>query len=89
RFATRWSRIFYVAAVPVLLLGMWQGLFVVPAEQTQNDAFRIIYIHVPSAWMSLFVFALMAFYAVIALVWRIKICEILAMACAPMGAGFT
>ncbi|WP_433925917.1 heme ABC transporter permease CcmC [Stenotrophomonas nematodicola] len=89
RFATRWSRIFYVAAVPVLLLGMWQGLFVVPAEQTQNDAFRIIYIHVPSAWMSLFVFALMAFYAVIALVWRIKICEMLAMACAPMGAGFT
>lgn len=89
RFAARWSRVFYVAAVPVLLIGIWQGLFVVPPEQSQGDAFRIIYIHVPSAWMSLFVFALMALYAAIALVWRIKICEILAMACAPMGAGFT
>ncbi|KAG1387426.1 hypothetical protein G6F60_014117 [Rhizopus arrhizus] len=39
--------------------------------------------------MSLFVFALMALYAAIALIWRIKVCEILAMACAPMGAGFT
>ena len=89
RFAARWSRVFYVAALPVLLIGLWQGLFVVPAEQSQGDAFRIIYIHVPSAWMSLFVFALMALYSAIALVWRIKVCEILAMACAPMGAGFT
>ena len=89
RFAARWSRVFYAAAVPVLLIGLWQGLFVAPPEQNQHDAFRIIYIHVPSAWMSLFVFALMALYSAIALVWRIKLCEILAMACAPLGAGFT
>jgi heme exporter protein C len=41
------------------------------------------------AWMSMFVFGLMAFYAAIALIWRIKLCEILAMACAPIGAAFT
>jgi heme exporter protein C len=81
--------VFYLAAVPVLLVGMWQALLVVPPEAKQLDSFRILYIHVPSAWMSLFVFALMALYAAIALVWRIKVCEILAMACAPMGAGFT
>ncbi|WP_068856343.1 heme ABC transporter permease CcmC, partial [Xanthomonas graminis] len=46
-------------------------------------------IHVPSAWMSLFVFGLMALYAAIAQVWRIKLCEVLAMACAPIGAAFT
>ncbi|MBN5153141.1 heme ABC transporter permease CcmC [Stenotrophomonas pavanii] len=89
RFAARWSRVFYLVAVPVLLVGMWQALLVVPPEAKQLDSFRILYIHVPSAWMSLFVFALMALYAAIALIWRIKVCEILAMACAPMGAGFT
>lgn len=89
RFAARWSRVFYLAAVPVLLIGIWQALAVVPADSKQLDSFRILYIHVPSAWMSLFVFALMALYAAIALIWRIKTCEILAMACAPLGAGFT
>ncbi|NWF33277.1 cytochrome c biogenesis protein CcsA [Stenotrophomonas sp. SAM-B] len=89
RFAARWSRVFYLAAVPVLLVGIWQALAVVPADSKQLDSFRILYIHVPSAWMSLFVFALMALYAAIALIWRIKTCEILAMACAPLGAGFT
>lgn len=89
RFAARWSRVFYLAAVPVLLVGMWQALLVVPPEAKQLDSFRILYIHVPSAWMSLFVFALMALYAAIALIWRIKVCEILAMACAPIGAAFT
>jgi heme exporter protein C len=89
RFAARWSRVFYLAAVPVLMIGIWQALAVVPADSKQLDSFRILYIHVPSAWMSLFVFALMALYAAIALIWRIKTCEILAMACAPLGAGFT
>jgi len=89
RFAARWSRVFYLAAVPVLLVGIWQALAVVPADSKQLDSFRILYIHVPSAWMSLFVFALMALYAAIALIWRIKTCEVLAMACAPLGAGFT
>src|SRR3546814_12124983 len=69
--------------------GIWQGLFVAPADYQQGDSFRILYVHVPSAWMSLPVFGLMAVYAAIALVWRIKLCEILAMACAPLGARAT
>jgi len=89
RFAARWSRVAYLAALPLLALGLWQALLVVPADYQQGDSFRILFIHVPSAWMSLFVFALMALYAAIGLIWRIKICEILAMACAPIGAGFT
>src|SRR5690606_27552926 len=89
RFARRWSTRFHLAALPVLAWGLWQALSVVPADYQQGDSFRILFVHVPSAWMSLFVFALMALYAAIALVWKIKICEILAMACAPIGAGFT
>jgi len=89
RFAARWTPWCYLAALVLFGFGLWQALFVVPADYQQSDSFRILYIHVPSAWMSLFVFGLMAFYAAIALIWRIKLCEILAMACAPIGAGFT
>ena len=73
RFAARWSRVFYIAALPVLLVGLWQALLVVPPEARQLASFRIPYIHVPSAWISLFVFALIAPYAAIALIWRPKI----------------
>ena len=89
RFAARWAPWAYALAVLVMAYGLWGALFNVPADYQQGDSFRILYIHVPSAWMSLFVFALMAFYAAIALIWRIKLCEILAMACAPIGAAFT
>ena len=86
RFAARWAPVSYALAVLVMGYGLWAALFQVPADYQQGDSFRILYIHVPSAWMSMFVFGLMALYAAIALVWRIKLCEILAMACAPVGA---
>ncbi|PBS11235.1 heme ABC transporter permease [Lysobacteraceae bacterium NML93-0792] len=89
RFARRWAPWAYGLALLTMAGGLYGALFVVPADYQQGDSFRILYIHVPSAWMSLAVFAAMAVYAVIALVWRIKLCEILAMACAPIGAAFT
>jgi heme exporter protein C len=89
RFAARWAPIAHVLGVLVMAYGLWAALFQVPADYQQGDSFRILYIHVPSAWMSLFVFGLMAVYAAIALIWRIKLCEVLAMACAPIGAAFT
>ena len=89
KFAKRWSMPAYILAVLVMAWGLWVALFNVPADYQQGDSFRILYIHVPAAWMSLFVFGLMAFYAAIAQIWRIKLCEILAMACAPSGAAFT
>jgi len=89
RFAARWTPVAYIAGILVMAYGVWAALFQVPADYQQGDSFRILYIHVPAAWMSLFVFGLMAFYSAIALVWRIKLCEILAMACTPIGAAFT
>ncbi|MDG2524411.1 heme ABC transporter permease [Stenotrophomonas sp. HITSZ_GD] len=89
RFAARWAPWCLAAGVLLGGIGLWQALFVVPADYKQGDSFRILYIHVPSAWMSLFVFGLMALYAAIAMIWRVKLCEILAMACAPIGAAFT
>ena len=89
RFAARWTPWSLGIGLVVMAIGGWMALFQVPADYQQGDSFRILYIHVPSAWMSMFVFGLMAVYAAIALIWRIKLCEILAMACAPIGAAFT
>lgn len=89
RFAARWAPWAYGLGGAVMLVGLSLALFSVPPDYQQGDSFRILYIHVPSAWMSMAVFALMAVYAAIALIWRIKLCEILAMACAPSGAAFT
>ena len=89
RFAARWAPVGFALGLLTMAIGRYGALFVVPPDYQQGDSFRILYIHVPAAWMSLFVYALMAFYAVLALVWRIKLCEVLAMACAPIGALFT
>jgi heme exporter protein C len=89
RFAARWTPWSFALAFIGLAIGIYGALFGVPADYQQGENFRILYIHVPCAWMSLFIFVVMAIQSFIALVWRIKICEILAMACAPVGAAFT
>lgn len=72
-----------------LAVGLYGGLVLAPSDYQQSDAFRIIYVHVPSAWMSLFIYGFMALNGFIALIWRIKLSETLAMAAAPIGAAFT
>ena len=89
RFAARWAPWGYGIGLLAMLIGLYGALFVVPADYQQGDSFRILYIHVPAAWMSMGIFAGMAIYSAIALIWRIKLCEILAMACAAPGAAFT
>ena len=69
--------------------GLYQGLWVVPADYLQGDSFRIIYIHVPSAWMSLLIYFVMAVLGIIGLVWHIRVAEILSICSAPIGAAFT
>ncbi|HET6602792.1 MAG TPA: heme ABC transporter permease [Xanthomonadaceae bacterium] len=88
-FAGRWSPWLLLAGMALMAWGVYSGLFLVPPDYQQGDSYRILFIHVPCAWMSLFVYAVMAVNAFIALVWRIKLSEQLAMACAPIGAGFT
>ena len=69
--------------------GLYGGLVLAPADYQQGDSFRIIYLHVPAAWMSLFVYLIIAFSGAISLIWRIKITDIIARASAPIGASFT
>ena len=88
-FATRWAKPSFILAFILLAIGLYGALFSVPADYKQGESFRILYIHVPAAWMSLMIFVIMALQSAIALVWRIKVCELIAMASAPIGAMFT
>ncbi len=88
-FAGRWAPWLYAIALLLIGYGVWGGLFKVPADYQQGDSYRILFVHVPSAWMSLFIYGVMALNAFIAIVWRIKLSETLAMCCAPIGAAFT
>ncbi len=77
------------AAILIGAVGLYLGLVVAPADYLQGESVRILYIHVPCAWMGLFAYLFVAANAAIALVWRIRISEILAMCAAPIGAMFT
>ena len=70
RFAARWTPWGFGLGLVGMAIGLYGALLVVPADYQQGDSFRILYIHVPAAWMSLFVYGLMAVYAAIALIWR-------------------
>ena len=77
------------AAVVLMLLGLWLALIEAPPDYQQGEAYRIMYVHVPAAWMALMVYALMAVMSVLGLVWRHPLAETAARAAAPIGAAFT
>jgi heme exporter protein C len=79
-------------AVPGILLiayGTFAGLFLAPPELRQGDAFRIIYVHVPAAYLSMMGYMIMAIAGGIGLIWRMKLAHAVAAAVAPLGAAFT
>lgn len=78
-----------LATVCLFIWGLYGGLVTAPADYQQGESFRIIYIHVPSAWMSMFVYVFMATCGAIHLIWRMKLADIMASAAAPLGASFT
>jgi heme exporter protein C len=80
---------FAVLTVMLLVVGLYLGLFVAPPDYQQGESYRIMFIHVPSAWMSMFVYVVMATAGAVGLVWKTKLAEVLASACAPIGASFT
>jgi heme exporter protein C len=69
-----------------LFVGIIWGLFFTPPDYQQGDAFRIIYVHVPSAFMSMSIYAFMGFLALLLLIWRIKLAGIILNICAELGA---
>jgi heme exporter protein C len=77
------------SCLAVILAGLYGGLIQAPADYQQGDSFRIIYVHVPSAWMSLFVYVVMAGAGAVGLIWHVKLAEVVAASSAPIGASFT
>src|SRR5690606_11734607 len=76
-------------ALLLIIIGAVGGLYLAPPDYQQGDAFRIIYVHVPSAWLSMFGYVVMATAAAIGLIWRMKLAHVAANAVAPLGASFT
>lgn len=72
-----------------LLYGLIGGLVLAPADYQQGDGFRIIYIHAPAAFVSLFIYTVMASAAVCVLVWRMKMAGLVIKHSAAIGASFT
>jgi len=73
----------------LIAVGLYGGLVLAPPDYQLGDAFRIVYVHAPSAWLSMLVYGTMAVAAAIGLVWRIKLAHAVAAAAAPIGASFT
>jgi heme exporter protein C len=80
---------FAVLAVLGIVVGIYGGLVLAPPDYQQGEGFRIIYVHVPSAWMSLLCYVFMATAAAVGLIWRMKLAHAMAAAAAPLGAWFT
>ncbi|MDF1818031.1 MAG: heme ABC transporter permease [Immundisolibacteraceae bacterium] len=80
---------FLIPALLMLAWGSWQGLVVAPADYQQGDSYRIIFVHVPAAWLSMMAYMVMAINGAIYLVWKIKLADIVAESAAPIGASFT
>lgn len=76
-------------AIVALAYGLIGGLIFAPADYQQGDGFRIIYIHVPAAFLSLLVYVVLTWFALISLVWRIKLADFAVSAAVPMGLVFT
>jgi heme exporter protein C len=89
RLAGRLAPWFGWPAFLLIVAGLYGGLVLAPPDYVQGEGFRIVYVHAPSAWMSMFVYGTMAVAAAIGLVWRIKLAHAVAAAAAPVGAWFT
>jgi heme exporter protein C len=80
---------FALAAVLAFALGLYQVFFVAPDDYQQGATVKIMFIHVPSAWLAMFGWALMSVAALGTLVWRHPLADVAAKTAAPIGAAFT
>jgi heme exporter protein C len=79
----------WAAVAALFALGLYLALFVAPPDYQQGETAKIMYLHVPAAWMAMFVYAVMAIAALGTLVWRHPLADAAQKAAAPLGAGFT
>ncbi len=85
----KWIPWFAALTIILMAIGLYWGLVVAPTDYQQGESYRIIFIHVPAAWMSMFVYVVMASAGFVALVWKTKLSEVMVLECAYIGAVFT
>jgi heme exporter protein C len=76
-------------AAVLAAIGLYVGFFVAPTDFQQGESYRIIFLHVPAAWMSMFIYVVMAFWCAIGLALNTRLSFMMALALAPTGAMFT
>ncbi len=76
-------------AAVLTLVGLYMSFFVAPTDYKQGEAYRIMFIHVPAAWMSMFIYVVMAVYAALGLIFNTRLSAMMASSLAPTGAMFT
>ena len=87
--AGRWIVAFGAAAAMLAALGLYVAFFVAPTDAQQGEAYRIIFIHVPAAWMAMFAYLVMAGWCAASLIWNTRLSAMMAQAIAPTGAMFS
>lgn len=80
---------FGAGAALLAIAGLYVGFFVAPTDAQQGEGYRIIFLHVPASWMSMFIYLVMAFWAAIGLAFNSRLSAMMASALAPTGALFT
>jgi heme exporter protein C len=75
-------------AVALIAIGLYMSFFVAPTDYKQGDGYRIIFVHVPASWMSMFLYLVMAGWAALGLVFNTRLSAMMAQAIAPTGAMF-
>lgn len=83
-----WVKWILILSLTLMVVGLYGGLWLAPADYQQGNSFRIIYIHVPTAFLSMAAYTAMAVFSAIFLIWRTKTADIMARSCAPIGAVF-
>ncbi len=85
----KWLPWFAVSSLLLLGVGLVMGLAYAPMDYQQGNSFRIMYVHVPAAFLAQSVYMMMAAAGVVMLVWKIKMADVVAQALAPVGAAMT
>jgi heme exporter protein C len=83
------ARAFGILAAVLTVIGLWIGFVLAPTDAVQGESYRIIFIHVPAAWMSMFIYLVMAFWSIVALSFNTRLSAMMAQALAPTGAWMT
>ncbi|MCG6871084.1 MAG: cytochrome c biogenesis protein CcsA, partial [Gammaproteobacteria bacterium] len=89
RISGRLAPFLAIACALLLTTGVYQGLVVAPADYQQGESYRIMFVHVPAAWMSMMVYTWMAVAGAVLLIWHMKHAATFMVASAPIGASFT